>query len=424
MMMGADVGEVECKRSAGRNADPVRGGGSSSSIWVAGAVIVGAGPSGLAVAACLKEKGVPSVVLERCNCIASLWQLRTYDRLRLHLPKHVCHLPFMPFPRSFPAYPSKRLFIRYLEAYAHRFHIRPLFRRTVVSAEYRGGLWRVKAQLQQHEEEEEKEKEEEYVCRWVVVATGENAEAVAPSIQGAEDFGGPMIHTSSYKSGMGFGGKKVLVVGCGNSGMEVCLDLCSHGAAPALAVRGRVHVLPQQMLGKSTFEVGMWLLRWLPPRLADALLLGLSRLLLGDTSRLGLRRPKLGPLQLKHLSGKAPVLDVGALAKIKSGEIKVRPGIKRVVRRHTVEFVDGEEERFDAIIFATGYRSNVSSWLKLPTPPQQEENSAGLYAVGFSNRGLLGAAVESKRIAHHIANSYALLGPRPPTSYPHHCRKP
>ncbi|CAH9106257.1 unnamed protein product [Cuscuta epithymum] len=406
VMDATDVGD-QCKRSAAA---------AGSSIWVAGAVIVGAGPSGLAVAACLKEKGVPSLVLERCNCIASLWQLRTYDRLRLHLPKHLCHLPFMPLPRSFPAYPSKRLFIRYLEAYAHRFHIRPLFRRTVVSAEYRGGLWRVKAQVG------EAEGEEEYVCRWVVVATGENAEAVAPSIPGAEDFGGPMIHTSSYKSGTGFGGKKVLVVGCGNSGMEVCVDLCSHGAAPCLAVRGRVHVLPRQMLGKSTFEVGMWLLRWLPPRHADALLLGLSRLLLGDTSRLGLRRPKVGPLQLKQLSGRAPVLDVGALAKIKSGEIKVRPGIKRVARRHTVEFVDGEEERFDAIIFATGYRSNVSSWLKLPPPPGEEEIN-GVYAVGFSNRGLLGAAVDSKRIAHHIANSYALLGPRPPTSYPHHCRR-
>lgn len=78
------------------------------------------------------------------------------------------------------------------------------------------------------------------------------------------------------------------------------------------------------MLGKSTFGLSMWLLKWLPMRLVDRFLLITSRLLLGDTSRLGLDRPEIGPLELKNLSGKTPVLDVGTLAKIKSGDIKVR----------------------------------------------------------------------------------------------------
>lgn len=77
------------------------------------------------------------------------------------------------------------------------------------------------------------------------------------------------------------------------------------------------------MLGKSTFGLSMLLLKWLPIRLVDRLLLVVSRLLLGNTSRLGLDRPKLGPLELKNLSGKTPVLDVGTLAKIKSGDIEV-----------------------------------------------------------------------------------------------------
>ena len=67
-------------------------------IWVNGPVIVGAGPSGLAVAACLKEQGVPFLILERANCIASLCQNSTYDRLKLHLPKQFCQLPNFPFP--------------------------------------------------------------------------------------------------------------------------------------------------------------------------------------------------------------------------------------------------------------------------------------------------------------------------------------
>ncbi|KAI4337464.1 hypothetical protein L6164_015879 [Bauhinia variegata] len=385
---------------------------SSSSprcVCVPGPVIVGAGPSGLAAAACLKEKGIPSVILERSNCIASLWQLKTYDRLRLHLPKQFCELPLMGFPTHFPTYPTKQQFIDYLESYAERFDVRPRFNETVKQAEFDGtlGFWRVKGV-------NKAEMVTEYVCRWLIVATGENAEAVVPEIEGMGEFGGPIKHTSLYKSGQEFRGKRVLVVGCGNSGMEVCLDLCNHNASPSLAVRDTVHVLPRRMLGKSTFGLSMWLLKWLPMRIVDRFLLIVSWLMLGDTARFGLDRPRLGPLQLKNLSGKTPVLDMGTLSKIKSGDIKVRPGIKRL-KRHTVEFVDGRAENFDGIILATGYRSNVPRWLKEGNMFSEEDGfprrpfpngwkgENGLYAVGFTKRGLLGASMDAKRIAEDIA---------------------
>lgn len=85
----------------------------------------------------------------------------------------------------------------------------------------------------------------------------------------------------------------------------------------------KVHILPREMLGKSTFGLSMWLLKWLPMRLVDRFLLVVSRVMVGDTARLGLERPQLGPLELKNLSGKTPVLDVGTLARIKSGDVKV-----------------------------------------------------------------------------------------------------
>ena len=85
----------------------------------------------------------------------------------------------------------------------------------------------------------------------------------------------------------------------------------------------KVHVLPREMLGKSTFGLSIWLLKWLPVRLVDGFLLMVSRLILGDTAKFGLDRPIIGPLRLKNLSGKTPVLDVGTLAKIKTGHIKV-----------------------------------------------------------------------------------------------------
>ena len=137
----------------------------------------------------------------------------------------------MGFPSNFPTYPTKQQFIDYLESYAHKFGIKPRFNETVMEAKFDStlGLWRVRTVA-----------ETEYVCRWVIVATGENAEAVVPEIEGAEEFGGAIKHTSFYKSGEELRGKRVLVVGCGNSGMEVCLDLCNHNASPSLVVRDAV----------------------------------------------------------------------------------------------------------------------------------------------------------------------------------------
>lgn len=85
----------------------------------------------------------------------------------------------------------------------------------------------------------------------------------------------------------------------------------------------KVHILPREMFGRSTFGLSMWLLKWLPITLVDRLLLIIAWLIFGDTSKLGLARPKMGPLQLKNLTGKTPVLDVGTFDKIKSGDIKV-----------------------------------------------------------------------------------------------------
>ena len=84
-----------------------------------------------------------------------------------------------------------------------------------------------------------------------------------------------------------------------------------------------MHVLPREMFGMSTFGIAMALLKWLPLRLVDKFLLLVANLILGNTEQLGLKRPKTGPIELKNVTGKTPVLDVGALSQIKSGKIKV-----------------------------------------------------------------------------------------------------
>lgn len=84
----------------------------------------------------------------------------------------------------------------------------------------------------------------------------------------------------------------------------------------------QLHILPIEVLGRSTFALAMWLLKWFPVRLVDCFLLICSRLILGDTTQIGIKRPAIGPLELKSIVGKTPVLDVGGMAKIKCGEIK------------------------------------------------------------------------------------------------------
>lgn len=325
-----------------------------SPIFVNGPIIVGAGPSGLSVAACLSNRGVPSVILERTDCLASLWQKRTYDRLKLHLPKHFCELPLMKFPKNFPRYPSKQQFISYIESYAARFNIKPVFNQPVEKAEFDvvSCLWKVKTQ------------DAVYTSKWLVVATGENAEPVVPDIPGLKNFTGPVVHTSAYKSGSEFANRKVLVVGCGNSGMEVCLDLCRYNALPHMVVRNPLHVLPRDFFGLSSFGIAMTLLKWFPLKLVDNFLLLLANSYLGNTDRLGLRRPKTGPIELKNATGKTPVLDVGAISLIQSGQIRVRHAVKELTKKGA-KFVDGQEMEFESIILATGYKSNVPDWLKV-----------------------------------------------------------
>uniref|UniRef100_A0A0E0EAM5 Flavin-containing monooxygenase n=1 Tax=Oryza meridionalis TaxID=40149 RepID=A0A0E0EAM5_9ORYZ len=387
-------------------------------VWVNGPIVVGAGPAGLSVAACLRERGVPSVLLERADCIASLWQRRTYDRLRLHLPKHFCELPGMPFPDAYPEYPDRRQFVDYLQAYAARAGVEPRFNQSVTSARYddAAGLWRVRAEDVSGGVVDAGDVTE-YIGRWLVVATGENAERVVPEIDGADDFEGPVSHVAEYKSGAAYRGKRVLVVGCGNSGMEVCLDLCHHNALPAMVVRdSKVHVLPREMLGVATFSVAVFLLRFLPLWVVDRILVVLAWLFLGDLTKIGITRPSRGPLELKNTRGRTPVLDIGALARIRSGDIEVVPGIRRLLRGGA-ELVDGRRVPADAVILATGYQSNVPQWLKgsdfftqegYPRVPFPDgwKGESGLYSVGFTRRGLSGVSSDAVKVAQDIAMAW------------------
>ncbi|XP_076938272.1 putative indole-3-pyruvate monooxygenase YUCCA10 [Bidens hawaiensis] len=368
-------------------------------------VIVGAGPAGIATSACLNLLSIPNIVLEREDCYASLWQKKAYDRLKLHLTKNFCQLPHMAFPLSAPTFVPKNMFVQYLQNYVYYFTVDPLYQRSVESARYDRSTqkWVVTAK------NSVLGLVEEYVGEFLVVATGENSEGYIPNIYGLENFKGLVIHSSEYENGKKFGDEKVLVVAAGNSGMEIAYDLCNWGAQTSIVIRSPIHVLTKELV-----QLGMYLLKYISCTFIDKMVLTLSKLLYGDLDRYGIQRPRKGPFSLKKDTGRSPVIDVGTISKIKAGEIEVMPTIKDI-KDDQIKFTNGQEKQYDAIVFATGFKSTVRKWLKddgglfnekgMPKhkSPNHWKGEYGHYCVGFASARLFGISNDAKNIANDIS---------------------
>ncbi|KAK1322870.1 putative indole-3-pyruvate monooxygenase YUCCA10 [Acorus calamus] len=327
-------------------------------------VIVGGGPSGLATSACLNLLSIPNVILEKEDCYNSLWKKRSYDRVKLHLAKEFCNLPHFPHPKSSPTYIPKDALIKYVDDYVSHFNLNPLCCKYVESASYdeETKTWRVASKDTNTGEVDE------YIAMFLVVATGENAEGYIPNVPGLESFHGSVLHSSQYKSGSKYKGDVALVVGCGNSGMEIAFDLANY-----------------------------------------------------DLGKYGIYRPKDGPLFLKATTGRSPVIDVGTISKIKSGEIQVLPEIKEI-QGNEVVFSNGKIHQFDAIIFSTGYKSTANYWLKdgekllnkegFPKEkfPNHWKGKNGLYFAGLARRGLAGVSMDAQNIANDIMKFFSAVG--------------
>ena len=308
------------------------------------AIIVGAGPAGLACAVTMRRAGLNVTVLEKAGHVGAIWR-RHYDRLHLHTDRNHSGLPGMAMPPDYPAYPSREQVVAYLENYAARFEIKPTFNATVSSIRRDGANWRADTS------------QGLVAAPVVVVATGIADAPYRPTWPGSEAYSGRLIHSSEYGNPAPYAGKRVLVVGFGNSGGEIALDLANAGVDVALAVRGPVQILPRDLLG---FPILSWaiLYRRLPARLVDFINAPVIRLAVGNIESLGLRRAAKGPRQMVEEDGRVPLIDIGTLAKIRDGSIKLRGGIDRFTPDGVV-FTDARAEAFDEVILATGFRPDL-----------------------------------------------------------------
>jgi indole-3-pyruvate monooxygenase len=364
-------------------------------------IVVGAGPAGLSVAACLTRSRIPFLVLEQSDKVGASWH-RHYERLHLHTDKAHSALPFFPIPREYPRYLSRLQVIEYLEAYSRQ-HLSALkLGQRVISARSVNGRWRVQTQ------------DALFESPYLVIAAGYNREPYTPSWPGQPGFQGAFLHSSQYRSGEAFRDKQVLVIGFGNSGGEIAIDLHEHGAHPSLSVRGPVNVLPRELLGVPILTIAI-AESMLPPRWADALNAPILRAAIGNLAPYGLRKDSRGAVSRIRGTGRVPLIDVGTIGLIKKGSIGVFPGIERFTE-DGVTFTNGEHRRFDAAIAATGYRPSVDALLPdaasaygedgVPFCSGREAGTPGLYYCGYnvSPTGMLrDIAREARQIGDAIA---------------------
>ncbi|MFE7127485.1 flavin-containing monooxygenase [Streptomyces sp. NPDC057617] len=365
--------------------------------------VIGGGPGGLAVAVMLRRRGARAVVLEKSGAVGASWRGH-YDRLRLHTTRRGSALPGLKMPRSFGRWVSRADMVRYLEKYAelHKLEIVTGVEVSRIEPAPDGTGWLLHATGGR-----------ELTGRAVVVATGYNHTPRIPSWPGVESYDGELLHASAYRNAGPYAGKDVLVVGVGNTGAEIAVDLAEGGAARVrLAVRTAPHIVRRSTAGWPAQRTGI-LVRRLPAWFVNIAAAGMARLSVPDLSSYGLPRPDTG-LYTRVRQGAIPVQDVGLIDAVRTGRVEPVAAVESFDQNKVV-LADGTRITPEAVIAATGYDRALEPLLgplDVLTPagrprshgPHTSPDAPGLYFTGFTNP-ISGMLRELARDAHRIAKA-------------------
>jgi dimethylaniline monooxygenase (N-oxide forming) len=328
---------------------PAVGGTTAATTPQAEICIIGAGSSGVAVAKALKERGLTFECFEKGSDIGGMWRYKNdngvssaYKSLHIDTSRENLGYSDFPIPEDKPDFLSHAEFLEHLEAYADRFGIRPLvtFRTEVTRVEPAAeGTWAVTLASG-----------ESRTYRSVIVANGHLWDPRWPSFPGR--FDGEVIHSHYYRTAQPFEGKHVLVVGIGNSAVDIAVDLCRRAESVVLSTRRSAWVMPKYLMGIPVDRWSAFLGRKLrlPTRAVRMIMSRLIRLAVGNQERFGVRRPD-HPMWREHAT-----LSQELLPYVGHGRIRIKPNIRELQEAHVL-FEDGTRMACDAIIYATGYRT-------------------------------------------------------------------
>ncbi|MGY6020417.1 flavin-containing monooxygenase [Streptomyces spinosirectus] len=370
--------------------------------------IIGGGPAGLAVAHTLRVRGIRAVVLEKSDRVGAAWR-RHYDRLRLHTTRRLSALPGLPIPRRFGRWVARDDMVRYLEKYAEAQALEIVTGVEVSRVERSpdGTGWLLHATGGR-----------ELTGAAVVVATGYNHTPYVPQWAGRDTFKGDFVHAGEYRNPAPYAGRDVLVVGAGNTGAEIAVDLVEGGAARVrLSVRTVPHIVRRSTAGWAAQYTGV-LVRRLPAGIVDRMARPMAKLSVPDLADKGLPRPDTG-LYTRVKEGAIPVQDVGLIDAVRTGKVEVVAAVDGFEGGKVV-LADGTRVAPDAVVAATGYARALEGLVghlgvldergrPVAHGARTSQQAPGLYFTGYTTP-ISGTLREVARDAEKIAKTVVKKG--------------
>ena len=360
------------------------------------AVVVGAGPAGLAAAAELQKVGYAVIVIDRADSVGSSWS-HHYDRLHLHTARTMSSLPGKVIPKKYGRWVARDDFRAYLADYAKQLDVR--LGVTASSIKKVDDRWSVETTTGT------------LTADALVIATGYNHTAKIPDWPWLKSYKGRVLHSSEYRNPAALEAKHVLVVGPGNSGAEIAADLAGSAVDVSLAVRTPPNIVRREVLGIPTQSLTLSTYP-LPTKIADKVARGMQILTVGDLSKYGLKKAPRGVFSQQAEDDVTPTIDVGLIDALKAGKIKVVAAVESFTK-DAVVLADGTTVSPDLVLVATGFQRGLESLVgdlgvvapggrPLINADEQLPGLEGLFFLGYSNPitgNIRQVAIDAKKIA-------------------------